>query len=81
MTVRQLHKSQRFMPCECTLATYFIHAIFVLTSLYNTYYHVIRLIKNGLVIKPSNASWGNGNSICTYGHMLIVGSGLFKDTI
>jgi len=57
MTVGHLHKSQRFIPCKCTLATYFIHALFGLVRIYIQYWHEIRIIKNGLAIKSCTASW------------------------
>jgi hypothetical protein len=86
MTVVELHNSQGSMPCKCTLATYFIHDFFALTCIYIQHLHVvsfsqIRLIKQGLVIRPYTASWGNGTSNCTYGHMLFVGYRIFKETI
>ena len=86
MTVVQLHNSQRSMPYKCTLATFFIHALFALKCIYIQHYHVvyfsqIRLFKQGLVIKPYAASLGNWTSNCTYGHMLFVGYRVLNGTI
>ena len=55
MTAWHLHKSQRLIPCKCTLATYFTHALFALMHIYIQYWHEIRLIKQGLVIKTYTA--------------------------
>jgi hypothetical protein len=41
----------------------------------------IILIKQGFVIRPYTAPWGNGTSNCTYGDMLFVDSRAFNDTI
>jgi hypothetical protein len=81
MTVGQLHNFQRSMPCKCTLATYFIHALFALTCNYIQYLHEIRLIKQRLVTKPCDPSLGNWNKNCTYGHTHFVGSRLLNDAI
>ena len=86
MTVGELPKSHRSMPCKCTSTNYFIQALSALLCVYIQCYHVVSfiqkaLIKQGSFIRPHIASWGNGTSNFRYVHLLFVVSRVFNDTL